>query len=165
MQKIEVCNVKKVTYQTVNLNQVYDQEQKYEQKYEFDRSIVTPLEKGEGKLNVSFYTLQPGKSNYPYHQHLGHEEVFYVISGKAMLKTPKGEIEVSEGDVITMPPNENGAHMLTNHTEESMTYLDVHTITMPEVILYPDSGNVRVLNENLQKSFKLSSEVNYLDGE
>lgn len=99
---------------------------------EFERcNVVSPFKSGEGKLNINFYTLQPGKSNYPYHQHFGREEVFYIISGTAILKIPKGEIEVSEGDVI----------------------------------LYPDSGNVRVMAGGMQKSFKLESEVNYLDGE
>ena len=116
-------------------------------------------------FKFTFYTLQPGKSNYPYHQHTGTEEVFYIISGTATLKTPKGDVIVSGGDVIVMPPNENGAHMLTNHSAEPLVYLDVHTLSSPEVIIYPDSGNVRILAGNMQKSYKIESEVNYLDGE
>lgn len=72
---------------------------------------------------------------------------------------------VTEGDVIVMPPNENGVHMLTNHSAEPLVYLDVHTISSPEVIIYPDSGNVRVMTGKMQKSYKIESEVNYLDGE
>ena len=34
-----------------------------------------------------------------------------------------------------------------------------------DVILYPDFGNVRFLAGGMQKSFKMNSEVNYLDGE
>ena len=30
---------------------------------------------------VAFYTLPPGKSNYPFHYHTTNEEVFYIISG------------------------------------------------------------------------------------
>lgn len=105
------------------------------------------------------------KSNYPYHQHTGNEEVFYIISGTATLKTPKGDIEVSEGDVIVMPANENGAHMLTNNSNETLFYLDVHTVGSPEVVIYPNTGKVRILSGDIQKSFKLESEVNYLEGE
>ena len=79
-----------------------------------------------GSIRISidsiFYTLMPGKSNYPYHRHFGKEEAFYIISGEAVLKTSKGEITVKEGDVILIPPNENGGHMLTNVTIDKHTY-------------------------------------------
>lgn len=55
--------------------------------------------------------------------------------------------------------------MLTNTSDDIVSYLDIDTQTSSDVILYPDSGNVRVLAGGLQKSFKLDSEVNYLDGE
>lgn len=166
MQELVISNVKKTQYKDVNLNKIFDPDKQHERCYEFQNSYVTqPHVSGEGKLTVTFYTLQPGKSNYPYHQHTGTEEVFYIISGTATLKTPKGDVIVSEGDVINMPPNENGAHMLTNHSTEPLVYLDVHTLSSPDVIIYPDLGNVRVMTSNMQKSYKIDSEVNYLDGE
>lgn len=67
--------------------------------------------------------------------------------------------------MIVMPPNENGAHMLTNTSNEPLCYLDIDTIASPDVILYPNSGNVRIMAGDMQKSFKMESEVNYLDGE
>lgn len=166
MQDLVIKNVKTAQYQNVNLNQIYDQQGTHKQSFEFQRSdVVSPYRSGEGKLNINFYILQPGKSNYPYHQHFGREEVFYIISGTATLKTPKGDIKVSEGDVIVIPPNENGAHMLTNNSNEPIYYLDIDTIGSPDVILYPNSGNVRIMTGDMQKSFKIESEVNYLDGE
>ena len=72
---------------------------------------------------------------------------------------------MKEGDVIVIPPNENGGHMLTNISDVPLVYLDVDTYSASDVVVYPDSGNVRVLAGDLQKSFKLDSEVNYLDGE
>lgn len=166
MQELVIKNVRTAQYQNVNLNQIYDPDKQHKRCYEFQNShVAQPSVSGEGKLTVTFYTLQPGKSNYPYHQHTGNEEVFYIISGTATLKTPKGDVIVSEGDVIVMPANENGAHMLTNHSSEPLVYLDVHTLSSPEVIIYPDSGNVRLMTGKMQKSYKLDSEVNYLDGE
>lgn len=50
-------------------------------------------------------------------------------------------------------------------TYAPLVYLDVDTYSASDVIVYPDSGNVRVLAGDLQKSFKINSEVNYLDGE
>ena len=166
MQEMVIKNVKTAQYINVNLNEIYDQKDKVKQSFEFLKSaVVSPYKSGEGKLNINFYTLQPGKSNYPYHQHYGREEVFYIISGTGMLKTPKGDIEVSEGDVIVMPPNENGAHMLTNNSKEPIHYLDIDTIGSPDVVIYPNSGNVRIMAGDMLKSFKIESEVNYLDGE
>lgn len=166
MQNLMIKNIKTAEYEECNLNQYYDPKGEHKHSFEFQRcNVASPFKSGEGKLNINFYTLHPGKSNYPYHQHFGREEVFYIISGTATLKTPKGEIEVSEGDVIVMPPNENGAHMLTNTSSEPVCYLDIDTVTSSDVILYPDSGNVRIMAGGMQKSFKMESEVNYLDGE
>ncbi len=166
MQELTIKNVKTSEYESVNLNQFYDPNGEHKHIFEFQRSnVVSPYKNGEGKLTINFYTLQPGKSNYPYHQHFGREEVFYIISGTATLKTPKGNIKVTEGDVIVIPPNENGAHMLTNTSNEPICYLDIDTQASPDVILYPDSGNIRIMAGGMQKSFKMESEVNYLDGE
>lgn len=166
MRELEIKNVKTAQYQDFNLNQIYNYNDEKGEVFGFQKSeSVSPYRSGEGKLSVNFYSLQPGKSNYPYHQHTGNEEVFYIISGTATLKTPKGDIEVSEGDVIVMPPNENGAHMLSNHSNEPLFYLDVHTVSSPEVVIYPNTGKVRIMAGDMQKSFKIESEVNYLEGE
>ncbi len=166
MQELVIKNVKDSEYERVNLNQYYDPGTEHKRSFEFLKSnVASSYKDGEGKLTVNFYTLQPGKSNYPYHQHFGREEVFYIISGTASLKTPKGDIDVSEGDVIVIPPNENGAHMLTNNSTAPVVYLDIDTQADPDVILYPESGNVRVMAGGMQKSFKMNSEVNYLYGE
>lgn len=166
MQGLIIRNVNTSEYESVNLNQYYDPNGEHERAFEFQKSnVVSPYKSGEGKLTINFYTLQPGKSNYPYHQHFGREEVFYIITGNATLKTPKGDIDVTEGDVIVIPPNENGAHMLTNTSNAPVSYLDIDTQASPDVILYPDSGNIRIMAGGMQKSFKLDSEVNYLDGE
>lgn len=35
----------------------------------------------------------------------------------------------------------------------------------PEVVIYPNTGKVRIITGDMQKTFKIQSEVNYLDGE
>lgn len=166
MRDIIIKNVKDTGYENKNLNQFYDPDGEHKRVYEFSKNeVFSPYRSGEGQLTVNFYTLMPGKSNYPYHQHFGKEEVFYIISGEAVLKTSHGDVTVKAGDVIVVPPNKNGGHMLTNVSDAPVVYLDVDTFSASDVVLYPDSGNVRFLAGGLQKSFKLDSEVNYLDGE
>ena len=81
------------------------------------------------------------------------------------LDTTDGDVIVTEGDVIVMPPNENGAHKLTNHSDKPLVYLDVDTVDTREVVFYPDTNKVRVMAGKVQKSFELESEVNFLKGE
>lgn len=166
MQEIVVKNVKTIEYEKYNLNQLYDPEGEHKYSFEFQRgNVISPFKNGEGKLSINFYSLQPGKSNYPYHQHYGREEAFYIISGTATLRTPEGEIEVKEGDIIVFPANEKGAHMLTNTSNAPVLYIDIDTYSSYDVVVYPDSDKVRVYAGGLQKSFKLQSEVNYLKDE
>ena len=166
MQDIVIKNVKTVEYEKNNLNQLYDPEGEHKNSFEFQRgNVISPFKNGEGKLSINFYILQPGKSNYPYHQHFGREEAFYIISGTATLRTHSGEMEVKEGDIIVFPANENGAHMLTNTSDAPVHYIDIDTYSSHDVVVYPDSDKVRVFAGGIQKSFKMQSEVNYLDCE
>ena len=115
MQKLIISNVNTAEYDwDANLNEHFDPDGTHNQSFEFKRSSISrPFSQGWGKLGVHFYTLQPGKANYPYHYHTANEEVFYIISGQGTLKTSEGDRTVSEGDVIVMPAHENGAHRLS----------------------------------------------------
>ncbi len=164
-QEVIFQNIKTAKYKPVDMNQAFDPENPHSRSYAFDISSVSSPLRGN-KLFVTSYSLPPGKSNYPYHYHAGMEEVFYIVSGKGVLETPKGETEVSEGDVIVFPAGENGAHRLTNPSADTpLLYLDVDTGSTPEVVFYPHTNKIRVMSERFQKSFLLDSEVNYLKDE
>jgi uncharacterized cupin superfamily protein len=45
-------------------------------------------------------SLDPDRFSFPYHFHRNAEELFLIISGKAMLRTPDGFTEVNKNDVI-----------------------------------------------------------------
>ena len=165
MEKIIISNVKDAECSwDANLNKQFDQTET-KHSFEFQRSNVsTPQEKG--KLGVYFYTIQPGKANFPYHHHTANEEVFYIISGQGTLKTPEGEKIVSEGDVIVMPANENGAHQLINTSNTPLVYLEVITQIWPDVSVLPDSEKLVVFGGKFfAKPFKIDSSVNYLADE
>ncbi len=134
--------------------------------YEFERYDVSGL-LHENKCTVTFYSLYPGKSNYPYHYHTANEEVFYIIRGQGLLETPTDKISVKEGDVIIFPPCENGAHRLKNTSEnEMLVYLDVDTNNSPDVVIYPHSNKVGVYEKGKYPKFYMQdSDVTYYEGE
>jgi len=167
MQDLIIMNVKEVSFKDSNLNKYFDPNVEHKHFFEFKKCDVTnPNSSGEGRLSVCFYILEPGKENYPYHYHSSIEEVFYIISGKGTLKTIKGEIEIKEGDVIIMPPNENGAHKIINTSENKLVYLDIDTVSSPEVVFYPELEKILVKAKNgFFKTYKINSDINYLEGE
>jgi uncharacterized cupin superfamily protein len=111
---------------------------------------------------VNFYELPPSKSNYPYHFHAAIEEVFYIISGEGLLRTPEGERVVSPGDVLVFPPSSAGAHKLTNTSKtETLTYLDVDTVRLPEVVIYPDSDKIGIISKDVRAMFMKDNTVDY----
>lgn len=165
MQELIIKNVKTASYKDVNLNNIFNPDAEHKKTFEFKNATISSPQATEGKLYVTFYTLMPGKTNYPYHYHSGMEEVFYIISGTATLKTPDGDKIVTEGDIIVLPANANGAHQLTNTSDDVLVYLDIDTASSPEVVFYPDKGDFRILTSTIHKNFSIDSEVNFLRDE
>lgn len=114
-------------------------------------------------LNFDVRLLNPGQYCAAYHFHRFAEELFMILSGKAMLRTPQGLQEVESGDIIFFEKGAEGAHQLYNHTDESCTYLDIRTYIGHDICEYPDSDKIYVVpgGEILRKSDTLP----YFDGE
>lgn len=134
--------------------------------YEYYKYEITNRSE-ECQCYVAIYEIPPQKANYPYHYHLKNEEVFYIISGNGVLRTPEGDKAISAGDVIVCPPEENGAHKLINtSTTQKLVYLDVDTVNSPDLVYYPDSEKVGVIvNGQSSTFFKKQSAVDYYEGE
>ncbi len=120
----------------------------------------------KNQCTVSVYTVPPLKAAYPYHYHRVNEEVFYLISGHGILRTPKGERPVSAGDLLFFPANAAGAHKLTNcSATEPLVYLDVDTNHAVDVTIYPDSGKIGVYGKELVQVYRTADQVDYYEGE
>ena len=77
--------------------------------------------------------------------HEENEEIFYIISGQAVVKTPKGDINLKSGDAICFPANENGSHVISNPSkDEKLIYLDFGTSNKPDIVHFTgtDAGMV-----------------------
>ena len=112
---------------------------------EFTVKTVIPREEVT-KCSVNFIEVEPGNQAYGYHYHEMNEEVFYIISGVGSIRTPKGEITVKAGDVITFPAGKEGAHVIRNGSKtEKLVYIDVDAVSVPEIVHLPDIKKIMVI--------------------
>jgi uncharacterized cupin superfamily protein len=125
---------------------------------------------GSRELGASLWELPPGQAAYPYHYHLAEEEMIVVLAGTLRLRTPGGWSTVEEGDVVSFPVGETGAHQLVNDGPETARMLSLSTQQGTEICIYPDSGKLgayddRPDGEGLAKLFRLDDAVDYWEGE
>lgn len=114
-------------------------------------------------LNFDMRLLPPREYNAAYHFHRFAEELFLILSGSAMLRTPDGITEVNTGDILFFESGETGAHQLYNHTAEPCTYLDIRTYIGHDVCEYPDSDKLIVVPGG--ETFNRNEQHAYFDGE
>jgi uncharacterized cupin superfamily protein len=125
---------------------------------------------GAERLGLSLWEVPPGQAAYPYHYHLGEEELVVLLEGELSLRTPAGWRELNKGDVATFLRGEDGAHQLVNRTQQSARFLALSTSGDPDVVMYPDSGKVGAYERlpqggGLQAMFRSADTVDYYDGE
>lgn len=96
---------------------------------------VKPIIEDVDKCSANFVEVEPGKYAYGYHYHEENEEVFYIISGEALVRTEKGDIRLKAGDAVCFPANINGSHVISNSSKtEKLVYLDVGTANKPDIV-------------------------------
>jgi uncharacterized cupin superfamily protein len=90
-----------------------------------------------------------------------------VLRGHPTLRTPEGERELAEGDVVCFPRGAAGAHQVRNETEEPARILMLSTLIVPEILEYPDSGKVDTLSAKGERIFltRNAEPAKYWDGE
>jgi uncharacterized cupin superfamily protein len=133
--------------------------------YEFKKRVIVGKDDSE-HFDVSVYEVPPGKAAVPYHYHMRNEEVFFILSGKGLLKSPMGEREVTAGDFLYFPNNEKGAHKITNTSETvPLIYADFDIRFDPEIAFYPDSDKVGIFGKDKKLIFPISKQVEYFEGE
>jgi uncharacterized cupin superfamily protein len=92
-------------------------------------------------LGASVYELGPGNSAV-YHFHHGSEELLIVLRGRPTLRTPDGERQLAEGEVVHFPTGPDGAHGVRNDTDDAVRYLVAGIRVSPEVAEYPDTKQI-----------------------
>ena len=97
---------------------------------------------GAELMGGSMSELEPGDRLWPYHTHHANEEWLLVVRGTPTLRTPEGERDLKEGDVVCFPRGKAGAHQVSNRTEAPVRVLMLSTLVAPDIVEYPDSGKV-----------------------
>ena len=107
---------------------------------------VKPI--ANGKCNVNFVEVEPGNTAYGYHWHEENEEVFYIISGEAVVKTIDGDVKLRQGDAIYFPSNEKGSHVISNPSKtEKLVYIDFGTANLPDVVHFTGTNAGMVISK------------------
>ncbi|MGD0386256.1 MAG: cupin domain-containing protein [Solirubrobacteraceae bacterium] len=124
---------------------------------------------GSVRLGASVWELPAGAAAYPYHAHLGEEEVIVVLAGHPSLRTPEGRRELEPGEVVAFVRGEPGAHQLANRTAQTVTFLALSTNGEPDIVLYPDAGKVGAIERRpdgggFAAFFFTDDAVDYWDG-
>ncbi len=97
---------------------------------------------GAELIGGSMYELEPGDRLWPYHTHHANEEWMIVLRGRPTLRTPEGEQELGEGDVVCFRRGKDGLHQVRNGSDEPIRVLMLSTLIAPDLVEYPDSGKV-----------------------
>jgi uncharacterized cupin superfamily protein len=125
---------------------------------------------GAERLGLSVWAVPPGQAAYPYHYHLGEEELIILLSGTLSLRTPEGWRELEEGEVVSFPASEPGAHQVVNRGPGEARMLSISTSGAPDIVIYAESGKLGAFERlpeggGLYEIFRRSDAVDYWDGE
>ncbi len=119
---------------------------------------------GASALGATVYDLDPGESVCPYHYEHGNEEWLIVLTGKPTLRDDENEeYELKKWDLVVFPEGPEGAHKVTNRTEEPVRIAIASTKNEPSIAIYPDSDKIGVWPPG--KLFRLGDAVEYFEGE
>jgi uncharacterized cupin superfamily protein len=124
---------------------------------------------GSEKVGASLWELPAGEAAYPYHWHVAEEELLVVLDGTPSLRTPTGWRELGEGEVVSFPVGEEGAHQIANRSEQTVRFLAVSN-QQPDIIIRPDSGTIGAFERRpegggIRAHFRLDDQVDYFEGE
>ena len=122
---------------------------------------------GAELIGGSMYELEPGSRLWPYHTHHANEEWLVVVTGAPTLRTPEGEHDLKEGDVVCFRRGKDGAHHVSNRTGTPVRVLMLSTLIQPEIVEYIDSSKIGARSATGERILlsRPGPTVDYWDGE
>jgi uncharacterized cupin superfamily protein len=95
---------------------------------------------GARQLGASLFEVPPGATTFPLHIHHANEEMLVVVAGRPTLETLSETRQLVAGEVVACPAGRDGAHRLTNDTDEPVRVLIVSTMHAPDINEFPETG-------------------------
>jgi uncharacterized cupin superfamily protein len=92
------------------------------------------------RMGATLYELEPGAPEDRLHMHYGAEEMFFVLSGRPVLRDRDGEEELAPGEFVFCPEGRAGLHTFRNPHDEPARILAVSAGSFPDVVAYPEQG-------------------------
>ena len=99
---------------------------------------------GLSGLGVMMHVVPAGKTAWPYHRHLGKDEMFLVLSGTGEYRVGDRRVPIKAGDCIGAPAG-GEAHQIINSSAAELRYIAFANQGQADVMEYPDSGKVAVV--------------------
>ena len=118
---------------------------------------------GGKSLGASLYEIPPHATGGAYHFHHGNEELLVVLRGRPTLRTPQGERQLAEGEVVHFGLGSDSAHALQNHTDQPVRYIMASTIVSPDAVEYPDTRQLSVMAVTISQSGEQLWDMRTLD--
>ncbi len=98
------------------------------------------------QCSMNFVEVAPGDTAYGYHYHEMNEEIFYIISGEAVVRTQDGDVTLKSGDAITFPTGPAGTHVIRNASStEKLIYIDFGTQNPAEIVHFPEMKKIMAI--------------------
>ena len=92
----------------------------------------------DARMGATLYELRPGAPEDRLHMHYNAEEVFFVLAGRPVLRTPEGEEELAPGDFVSCPEGRAGLHAFSFPRDELARILALSAGGFPDVVAYPE---------------------------
>lgn len=121
---------------------------------------------GGHPFDLELTRLPPGATNWPYHTHSVQWELYVILGGRGLARTPAGEIEIGPGDCIVNPPGE--PHQIRNPGPGDLVYYVIADNPPLELGEYPDSRKMvmkRCVDGKFERKVFTINEVDYYQGE
>jgi uncharacterized cupin superfamily protein len=90
------------------------------------------------RMGATLYELDPGYDGDRVHMHYGAEEMFFVLSGRIVVRNLEGEEELAPGDFLFCPEGRAGLHAFSNPYDEPARILAMSAGGFPDVVAYPE---------------------------
>lgn len=95
---------------------------------------------GDARLGATLYELPAGTPEPRLHMHFGAEEMFFVLSGRPVLRNQHGSEELAPGDFVFCPEGRAGLHTFSNPADRPAQLLAISAGSFPDVVAYPEDG-------------------------